>query len=140
MIDREKVIKGLECHKRAMYGKVDEHGLACNTCPYKDMESTCHTMTEGQLMEDALALLRAQEPRILNFDELHRGMVCYYEDMLNHVFTRVIGGVTCYGATCFIYEYGINIAPENAKYGVTWRCWTSCPIEKIDVYDAEDID
>ena len=62
MPDREKVIKGLECHKRAMYGEVDEHGLACNTCPYRDMESTCRSTTEGQLIEDVLTLLKEQEP------------------------------------------------------------------------------
>ena len=54
---RDEVIKGLECHKRAMYGEIDEHGIACNSCPYKDMESTCHSRTEGRLINDALALL-----------------------------------------------------------------------------------
>ena len=58
----EKVIKGLECHKRAMYGEIDEHGIACNSCPYKDMESSCHSRTEGSLIKDAIALLKAQEP------------------------------------------------------------------------------
>ena len=57
---RDEIIKGLECHKRAMYGEIDEHGFACNSCPYKDMESTCHARTEGRLMNDALALLKAE--------------------------------------------------------------------------------
>lgn len=58
---REDVIHGLECHKRVMYGEIDEHGFACNSCPYKDMESTCRSRTEGDLISDALALLKAQE-------------------------------------------------------------------------------
>lgn len=62
MTDREKVIKGLECHKRAMYGSIDEHGHACNLCPYKDMDNTCRPRTEGNLIDDTLALLKAQEP------------------------------------------------------------------------------
>lgn len=61
-ISLEAVIEGLECHKRAMYGEIDEHGIACNLCPYKDMESTCHSRTEGSLIADALALLKKQQP------------------------------------------------------------------------------
>ena len=59
---RDEVIKGLECHKRAMYGEIDEHGIACNSCPYKDMESTCHMRTDGRVINDALALLK-EEPK-----------------------------------------------------------------------------
>lgn len=61
-ISLERVIKGMECHKRAAYGEIDEYGFACNQCPYKDMESTCHSRTEGDLISDALDLLKAQEP------------------------------------------------------------------------------
>lgn len=69
MKSREDVIKGLECHKRVMYGEIDEHGFACNSCPYKDMESTCRSRTEGDLISDALTLLKAQEPRVLTLRE-----------------------------------------------------------------------
>lgn len=60
---RDEVIKGLECHKRAMYGEIDEHGFACNSCPYKDMDTTCHPRTEGRLINDALTLLKDEPKR-----------------------------------------------------------------------------
>ena len=57
MIDREKVIKGLKCclandHKKCPYTSTDE-GIDKVTC--------CTTY----LMQDALALLQAQEPTVV---------------------------------------------------------------------------
>ena len=50
MTDREKVIKGLECHM-AM--------LACDKCPYY-CGDTCSGIDD--VVYDAIALLKAQEP------------------------------------------------------------------------------
>lgn len=54
MIDREKVIKGLECCR-----EMDGH--ACQKCPYV---SDCNNMSAGipHLASDALELLKEQEP------------------------------------------------------------------------------
>ena len=49
MPDKEKVIKGLECHYEGLK-------RSCNFCPYKD-EWACQIVLCG----DALALLREQE-------------------------------------------------------------------------------
>ena len=50
MIDREKVIKGLEiCTSKPCY---------CTDCPYK---SNCY-LDSQEVMEDALSLLKEQEP------------------------------------------------------------------------------
>ena len=54
MIDREKVIKGLECCNHEI--------PKCEKCPYNDGEDTCPTLRT--LFDDALALLKAQEPRV----------------------------------------------------------------------------
>ena len=55
MVDREKVIRGLECCTK------DE----CECCPY---ENVCFGDDEVELFDtlarDALALLKAQEPRV----------------------------------------------------------------------------
>lgn len=53
MTNREKVIKGLECHM-AM--------LACNKCPYY-CGDTCSGI--DAVVYDTLALLKAQEPRLV---------------------------------------------------------------------------
>lgn len=54
MVDREKVIKGLEC---CMSGQPDGLGCSRVPCPYNQFEDC-----EGMLHRDALALLKAQEP------------------------------------------------------------------------------
>lgn len=54
MIDREKVIKGLECCIKYP----NEYGdCTSNNCPY-GLHVECHK----ELIQDALALLKAQEP------------------------------------------------------------------------------
>lgn len=55
-MDRENVIKGLEC----CIGCGIEDTPGCEDCPYNDMDDTCVCMRP--LYEDALALLKAQEP------------------------------------------------------------------------------
>ena len=53
-MDREKVIKGLECCVAYDY--------KCNDCPYQDdggAEDGCYS---DELKADAIALLKAQEP------------------------------------------------------------------------------
>lgn len=52
MVDREKVIKGLECCAREDIGD-------CYNCPY---ESIHGPYCDIEMMRDALAMLKAQEP------------------------------------------------------------------------------
>ena len=70
MIDRDKVIKGLECHAvpggnclECPYGKygVDENGLEC----------------ENKMAADALELLKAQEPTEMTLEEAHAQLEKY---------------------------------------------------------------
>ena len=59
MTDREKVIKGLECCC------VGEEWPKCEDCPYADAEEgTCILI--NTLLTDALELLKAQEPGMVN--------------------------------------------------------------------------
>ena len=53
MTNREKVIRGLECHSEPHFG-LDE--CFCETCPYDEL--TCGL----DVPADALKLLKAQEP------------------------------------------------------------------------------
>ena len=60
MVDREKVIKGLECHAE----------VNCAECPYRDGWRTCPF---GEtLLADAIALLKEQEERIETLESLRR--------------------------------------------------------------------
>lgn len=56
MTELEKVIKGLEC----CIGSGIEDTPGCEDCPYNDMGDTCERIRP--LYEDAIALLKAQEP------------------------------------------------------------------------------
>ena len=63
MPDREKVIRGLECHVMYLQDTTTSYvPHACDDCPYNDDEDigTCEYPTP--LLQDALALLREQEP------------------------------------------------------------------------------
>lgn len=70
MVDREKVIKGLEC---CMVG--DDHSPKCELCPYATVgDDTCQTMDD--LFADALVLLKALD---VTPDELERLKMCRAE-------------------------------------------------------------
>ena len=70
MIDREKVIKGLE-YCITHYNCKDE----VSTCPYIDLCEQLDDSTGGTLERDALALLKEQEPvepkRTINSNGFH---------------------------------------------------------------------
>ena len=71
LIDREKVIKGLEC----CAGQCNYHG-----CPYKD---PCENASGvKQIMLDALALLKEQEARIRELEEKLRALEYGDQDTL----------------------------------------------------------
>lgn len=56
MVDREKVIKGLAKLKENS-GCIAVYDCDCKTCPYDRVNRCC-----SQILEDAIALLKAQEP------------------------------------------------------------------------------
>ena len=59
MIDRDKVVKGLEYHLKEL-----TVGKTCYECPYWG-DNPC----EIQLIANAIALLKKQEPRMLTHEE-----------------------------------------------------------------------
>jgi hypothetical protein len=64
MADREKVIKGLECCKNTdMNFDCDTVcGDSHNKCPYREPENEAVGSCMNNLINDAIALLEAQEP------------------------------------------------------------------------------
>lgn len=55
-MDREKVIKGLECHQ------IDNnHRINCTDCPYY-VDDDSHIRCVNDLHDDAIELLKEQEP------------------------------------------------------------------------------
>ena len=122
MPDVEKVIKGLECCVAYDY--------KCNDCPYQDdggAEDGCYS---DELKADALALLKAQEPRVLQLNEIHRGMTVWLEDVDKSELLLAIGGASCHYAKTFITENDRSIAAEDSEYNIRWRAWTSRPTDE----------
>ena len=129
MTEREKVIKGLEC-RLDINGSKYKH---CLTCDYRHDIDHCQwaCQTDG-ILEDALALLKAQEPRVLAIDELRKLQkqdVVWLEDADKEA---IIPGIvitalkkewqfmtftSCSGLFCV----------SCVDYGKRWRCWTSRP-------------
>ena len=63
MADREKVIKGLECHM---------HPFQCNDCPYWNKSQPLRDCDVDQMAKDALTLLKEQAKVI---DRYHKADV-----------------------------------------------------------------
>lgn len=125
MIDRDKVIKGLE-----YCGRV--HDCPGHICPY---HRKLHCI--AQLTHDALALLKEQEPRVMTLEEL----IGIYNLRENHSWV--------YNTPPYLYmDYGKDtgywIAWSNIvsclercypkyipeDYGKTWRCWSAKPTDE----------
>lgn len=84
MTDLEKVVKGLECCLSASLGET-----ICPTCTYRYDENGVETGDcEINLLKDAIALLKAQEPRLVteadfkNADE-YGFIPAWYEGLVN---------------------------------------------------------
>jgi len=120
MAEREKVIRGLErCA-----------GIDCTGCPYQRI-SPC----QNKLVADALALLRAQEPRVLTLEEIRSGAaeVVWLEDadkpnVIPGIWFRLSneGG----DEAVDIHVMDGFIGARLAVYGKMWRAWTSRPTEE----------
>ena len=117
MTDREKVIKGLECCGFDHCEPID--------CPYYVEKNNC----ENMLMRDALALLKAQEPRVLTLEEALGEDECWIEGR---------SGACGYGDALisddgervdFYRPHSINTLDFYA-YNKVWRCWSSRPTDE----------
>lgn len=126
-MDREKIIKGLECCGYTRF--MDK----CQECPYDGKD--CFK----QLKTDAIAMLKAQEPRVMTLEEvqaLEANDVVWLEDKGNSeiipgiVRNRQIWPHSTARVTNFMRWDGCTVIAADRDYGERWRCWTSRPDEK----------
>lgn len=130
MTDREKVIKGLECCN--MPNNHDD-------CPYNGAAhyNTC----THQLLTDALALLKAQQPRVMTLEEIGNALKMpiwketksAHKDLYN-------GWVLAYDIQTGLGITGTRLGMSEPSgrmvwyklddYGKTWRCWTARPTDE----------
>lgn len=123
MPDREKVIKGLEHVVEVFDGRI--------TGPWY----------EGwmRLTKDALALLKAQEPRVMTLGELRECVTYWIEDETGHIVPETIMDITGKDImTIPVVHLTNGYAPiitkttdgYNSKRFTGWRCWTSRPTDE----------
>lgn len=111
MPDREKVIKGLECCS-AMSG--DE----CRRCPYSsDCRDEILPVGMVHLANDALELLKEQEPRVLTLEEARTYEVVWPEDKGEGELHPLI------------VQNNMNDS-KHYKYGIHWRVWSAKPTDE----------
>ncbi len=139
MPDPKKVIQALEncvCYpKRCQNCPWDVDGEKCSESFSKSLEYP------PGLVEDALALLEEQEPRVMTLEEVrgdhdrvlwiecddsktqsigqYRGHVCWHDGHIGKWERFVTMG--------FANDY---LHRETEKYGKTWRCWNARPTEE----------
>ena len=131
MIDREKVIKGLECCL-----KESDHLYSnpCNGCPYEGQECV------DRMKADVLFLLKEQDARVMTLEEV-KGMkrltICAVEQrskVIKNTFNAEYGGiVTLGGENCTdfgLYGDTNRYRRTEARYGKSWRCWTAKPTDE----------
>ena len=134
MIEREKVMRGLECCMR------ENNTNMCGDCPYHDSSETRFGCMRSA-MRDALALLREQEPRVLTLEEIK--LLPDESDVFLEEIDCIVVAATIsrqgekWGArTDSTFFYGIESTSYesdeyyNDDYGRWWRLWTSRPTEE----------
>lgn len=120
MAEPEKVIRGLErCAYDPDPGQPTKEFLSCSDCPYQ--QGCTH-----DLMRDALALLKAQMPRVMTPEE-----VTHSEDWLWYESRDLYQGwVKMNDCDDEWIDWEDCTVDRLGFYGSQWRCWTSRPTEE----------
>jgi hypothetical protein len=127
MAELEKVLNALEnctAHPK------------CMDCGWKECEHEHETVEIPlTLAKDAISLLKAQEPRVMKFDELEDTIAdraVWYEAFLTEVPTIAIvceKSIADDAYTIFDFISGRHRVTRKT-YGAAWRCWTSRPTDE----------
>lgn len=136
MAERENVIRGLEAHCKTW----EKDSMAeCLTnpdmCPYHQGMPGC----TGVLAADALALLKEQEPRVLEYSEIEKNPLVWLEDedkedVIPGLFLQYNWGEAEFSVQDpdeyveSIVRAATVIAFEKT-YNVRWRAWTAKPTQ-----------
>ena len=127
---REKVIKGFECCVCK-----DGHMSDCKNCPYNDEEEGLRCSNAGNMLNDALTLLKAQEPHVMTPEEVEQieeqGVVwCEYKERNNvpsMIETLVLYGKTFESPDNYILLMEVTDCDDYLKY---YRFWNAKPTDK----------
>lgn len=137
MTKREKVIRGLEAHANPKTCET----CAGEECPYYHMGGGYTRVTCSSILAaDALALLKEQEPRVLEYSEIEKNPLVWLEDngkedVIPALFLQYNGWNVEFALQA--PDEWVDMIVRSAKvvsvertYGVTWRAWSSRPTEE----------
>lgn len=116
MEKREKVFKGLTCHVQ------ENSRTRCHKCPY--WGTGPHGLSEcSKLAADALALLKAQEPRVMTLEELRKYSGPVWVEWRDKRYE--------YDNGWEVATFTENYAAEGETYnGKEYRYWTAKPTDE----------
>ena len=122
----ERMIELLEiellCVKKNVYNACDGD---CEHCELvQDAEEVI------AMYSSVIQLLKTQKPKVIAFEDIHRGMTVWLEDIDKEDVILAIGGSSCSGSKCFITEKYISIAVKDDEYNKRWRAWTQPPTDE----------
>jgi len=118
---RENVIKGI---KHCI-------GDDCNGDKWSECEYSGHGCIDA-LLEDAIALLKAREPRVMTIEEVTEDCpdVVWFDDRhFVRVFAALPKNENYHGWVKFTCRNGYERHDHIDGYGKEWRCWTSRPTD-----------
>jgi hypothetical protein len=98
-----------------------------------------HDCLEGsatdQTLDKAIALLKAQEPRVMTLEEVLATEVVYVEDIDKAEIIPVLVSRRAHDRIVLVRAHLMGgpshvIYPLISEYGRRWRCWTSRPTKE----------
>ena len=135
MIDREKVIKGLECCADLQR---DTMHRVCDVCPYNDSYNRDFYKDPRQgacvsihpLLRDALELLKEQKPRLLTYCDMYDkdfGYLQLKDDGGMYPVFLFGGGWDDENCMTFMKRSKKLVRLDGDWLNKNWRVWDKCP-------------
>lgn len=115
MIDREKVIKGLEW-VIDLFSNYERHAMGDE---------------EMQSLNDVIVLLKAQEPRVMTAEEVQEDKLVWIEvPQSDEIWPALLRESDWFDHPTWVMRgYALAAHYLHEGYGRDWRCWTSRPTD-----------
>ena len=95
-------------------------------------------MLDAMIASDALALLKAQEPRVLELEEVNRleqNEVVWLEDKgIEEIIPAIVvshSHLSAQKSVCLMIVENPRLWVATFDYNERWRCWTSRPADEM---------
>lgn len=122
MADREKVIKGIQIERECVSRDCDRDCGKCDLVQDRDWLLSMY--------DDAISLLKEQEPKLLTIEEITGDGECWFEGI-----NGACGYADCYMCTGSkeVEVNRISMKPEYVSWNdfkKKWRCWSYRPTDE----------